>query len=91
MVTFNSQFSILLVFLHLDGQVYLTFGVRFGVDLADAALEEVRPAHVEEDGELLIVVAGDVADEYRFVRLFVVIYHSHSIGVVPIVGFAYET
>lgn len=84
------QFSILLVSLHLDGQVYLTFGVRLGVDLADAALEEVCPAHVEEDGELLIVGAGDVADEYRFVRLFVVIHHSHCIGVVPIVGFAYE-
>ena len=71
--------------------MYLPFGVCLGVDLTDAALEEVAPTHVHEDGELLIVGAGDVADEYRFVRLFVVIHHSHSIGVVPIVGFAYET
>jgi len=60
------QLSILLVSLHLDGQVYLTFGVRFGVDLADAALEEVCPAHVEEDGQLLIVGARWQSMKYFF-------------------------
>lgn len=51
--------------------MYLPFGVCLGVDLADAALKEVAPTHVYEDGELLIVGAGDVAEEYVLFGFFV--------------------
>ena len=78
------------VSLHLDAQVYLPFGVCLGVDLADAALEEVAPTHVHEDGELLIVGAGDVADVAELLFALVVVAHGNGIGVVTVVGFAYE-
>ena len=75
---------------HLDAQVYLPFGVCLGVDLADAALEEVAPTHVHEDGELLIVGAGDIAEEYVLFGLLVKVDYLHGIGVVAVVEFAHE-
>ena len=83
-------FSIFHVSLHLDDQLYLPFGVCLGVDLADAALEEVAPTHVHEDGELLIVGAGYVAEEYILFGLLVIVDHLHGIGVVTVVGLTHE-
>ena len=42
---------------HLDHQAYLFLGMSVGLYLCDATFEEVAPAHVEEDGELLIISA----------------------------------
>ena len=84
------QLSIVLVSPHLDAQVYLPFGVCLGVDLADAALEEVAPAHVHEDGELLIVGAGDIAEEYVLFGFLVIVDYLHGIGVVTVVGLTHE-
>ena len=84
------QLSIFHVSPHLDAQVYLPFGVRLGVDLADAALEEVAPTHVHEDGELLIVGAGDIAEEYVLFGLLVIVDYLHDIGVVTVVGLTHE-
>ena len=60
------------------------------MNLCDAALKEVAPAHVEEDGEGGIVGAGDVADVVELLFALVVIAHGNGIGVVAVVGFAYE-
>lgn len=81
---------ILHVSLHLDGQVYLPFGVCLGVDQADAALKEVAPTHVHEDGELLIVGAGDIAEEYVLFGLLVIVDYLYGIGVVTVVGLTHE-
>ena len=86
----NPTFSIFHVSLHLDDQLYLPFGVCLGIDLADAALEEVAPTHVEEDGELLIVGAGDVAEEHILFVFLVVVDYLHRIGVVTVVGLAHK-
>ena len=78
------------VSLHLDDQLHLLLGVGVGADLGDAAIEEVSPTHVEEDGELLIVGAGDVADVAELLFALVVIADGNGIGVVAVVGFAHE-
>ena len=80
----------LLVSLHFDDQLYLPFGVGVGAELGDAAIEEVAPAHVEEDGELFVVGAGDVAYVAELLFALVVVVHGNGIGVVTVVGFAYE-
>ena len=64
--------------------------VGVGAELGDAAIEEVAPAHVEEDGELFVVGAGDVADVVELLFALVVVAHGNGIGVVAVVGFAYE-
>ena len=88
----KSAFSLLLRLVALDfnHQLHLPFGVGVGADLGDAAIEEVSPTHVEEDGELLIVGAGDVADVAELLFALVVVAHGNGIGVVTVVGFAYE-
>ena len=75
---------------HLDHQAYLFLGMSVGLYLCDATFEEVAPAHVEEDGELLIVGAGDVAYVVELLFALVVVAHGNGIGVVAVVGFAYE-
>ena len=61
-----------------------------GLDLRDAAIEEVAPAHVEEDGELFVVGAGDVADVVELLFALVVIADGNGVGVVAVVGFAHK-
>ena len=78
------------VSLHLDHQLHLLLGVGVGAELGDAAIEEVAPAHVEEDGELFVVGAGDVADVVELLFALVIIAHGNGIGIVAIVGFAHE-
>ena len=70
--------------------MHLPFGVGVGLNLCDAALEDVGPAHVEEDGELLIVGAGDVAEVVELLFALVIVAHGNGIGVVAVVGFTHE-
>ena len=70
--------------------MHLPFGVGVGMNLCDAALEDVGPAHVEEDGELLIMGAGDVAEVVELFFALVIVAHGNGVGVVAVVGFTYE-
>ena len=70
--------------------MHLPFGVGVGLNLCDAALEDVAPAHVEEDGELLVVGAGDVAEVVELLFALVVVAHGNGIGVMAVVGFTHE-
>lgn len=60
-----------------------------GTDAADAAVEDVGVVHVEERRKAAVVAAGDVAEEE--VLAIVAKDDLHRLGVVAVVGFAFQT
>ena len=70
-------------------KLHLLFGMGFGVQLGDTAVENVVPAHLEKSGKLLVVGAWNIAEEIVFA--VVVEYYLHGVWVVRVGNFALKT
>lgn len=70
--------------------MHLLFRMRPLVDLVDAALEDIRIAHVYQQGDGVVLGTWDVAEADLLVVLLVVITHHNSVGVVTVVGLAHQ-
>lgn len=81
-----------------DRQTYLILVVGFGLDAADAALEDVVPSHFEEVGDGFVFACRNVAEEVFFRlgclalcgRIRSVLYHGHGVMVVAVIEIAFE-